>query len=276
MPPRALLAVVGRSLMRVLAVGEVGHLLERERQLLGELLHLAEPVRDRRLVRGRRRERGAGELAPRVERDFAVLAQLAEHDVVLVGRRDGDDVREVLRRGAQHRRPADVDHLDHLGLGRAAPSGDRRERIEADADEVDGLDVVLGERRRVFRQVAPRENPGVDARVQRLDAAAEHLGRLGHLLDPRHVEALLLQERRGAARRDELPAEVGQATREVVDPVFSQTLISARGIGLPRLAAGGGARPRGCAPRASRAARRAPRPGRSRRPYRALRRRNGR
>ena len=77
--------------------------------------------------------------------------------------------------------------------------------------------VVLGERCRVLRQVAPRKNPGVDARVQRLDTAAEHLGRLGHLLDARHIETLAFQERRRAARRDELPAEVGQAARKVVD-----------------------------------------------------------
>ena len=58
----------------------------------------------------------------------AVDAQLVEHELVLLGPADGDHVREVLRGGAQHRRAADVDHLDRLGLGHAAPPGDRRER----------------------------------------------------------------------------------------------------------------------------------------------------
>ena len=57
----------------------------------------------------------------------AVDAQLVEHQVVLLGRGTRDHVREVLRRGAQHRRAADVDHLDRLGLGHAAAAGDGRE-----------------------------------------------------------------------------------------------------------------------------------------------------
>jgi hypothetical protein len=46
----------------------------------------------------------------------------------------------VLRRGAQHRRAADVDVLDRV-LEAAVRIGDRRlERIEVDDDEVDRLD----------------------------------------------------------------------------------------------------------------------------------------
>ena len=45
MPPRADLAVVRGALVRVLAVGEIRHLLEGERELLGELLgQVREPV----------------------------------------------------------------------------------------------------------------------------------------------------------------------------------------------------------------------------------------
>ena len=59
---RAELAVVGGPLVRVLAVREVLHLLERERQRLGQPFALGEPARDRRLVRRavrrRRRRRG--------------------------------------------------------------------------------------------------------------------------------------------------------------------------------------------------------------------------
>src|SRR5919204_61890 len=62
---------------------------------------------------------------------------------------------------------------------------------------------------------APREDAAVDARVQRLDAAAEHLGRVRHILDRRHRQAVLLEECRGAAARDEVEAGVGEAAREV-------------------------------------------------------------
>ncbi len=149
-PARAELAVVRGRLVRVLAVGELGHLAERERQLLRERVELAEPVGDRRLVGRGRLERFAREATLRLERDRAVLAQLVEHGAVLVLARDRRDVREVLRGGAQHRRPADIDHLDDLGFGDAAPARERRERIEVDADDVERLDPLLGERRDVL------------------------------------------------------------------------------------------------------------------------------
>jgi len=56
----------------------------------------------------------------RVERELAVLAELGEHGLVALRPRNGGDVREVLRRRAEKRRPADVDHLDRLLLGHAA------------------------------------------------------------------------------------------------------------------------------------------------------------
>ena len=92
-------------------------------------------------------------------------------------------MREVLRRAAQHRRAADVDHLDGLRLGDALLSRDLLEGIEVDADEVERLDVLLLERCEIVVAVAAREDRRVDARMQRLHAAAEHLGRVGQRLD---------------------------------------------------------------------------------------------
>jgi hypothetical protein len=57
---------------------------------------------------------------------------------------DDTDGAVVLRRGAQHRRAADVDHLDDVRVGGAG--GDRPlERVEVDDDEVDRVDAELGE-----------------------------------------------------------------------------------------------------------------------------------
>ena len=77
-----------------------------------------EPPRDRGVVRGRRRERLRRETGARLERD-AAGAQLREHRLVVGEVADCGDGREVLRRGAQHRRPADVDHLELDRRGRA-------------------------------------------------------------------------------------------------------------------------------------------------------------
>ena len=85
--PRALLGVVRGALVRVLAVRQVGDLLERGHERLREGLALAEPAGDRRLVGGGRGEGLGGELAARLERQLAVLAQLVEHEPVPVGPR---------------------------------------------------------------------------------------------------------------------------------------------------------------------------------------------
>ena len=61
----------------------------------------------------------------------------------------------------------------------------------------------------------------MDARVERLDPAAEHLGHLGQRLDARDLEARVLERRRGAAARDELDAELREPAREVLEPVLA-------------------------------------------------------
>ena len=164
--------------MRVLAVAHLLHLLALQRQAAGEERGLAlgieagEVVRDGRVVRGGVRERLLREREPRrgAER-AAVRLHLGEDPVVV--RRIGHhrDARVVLRRGAHHRRPADVDVLDRLVERAAGPRDRLAERVEVDDDEVDRLDAGLLDRRHVLRQVAPREQAAVDLRVQRLHAA---------------------------------------------------------------------------------------------------------
>jgi hypothetical protein len=50
---------------------------------------------------------------------------------------------------------------------------------------------VLVERGEVVRMVAPREDRRVDARMQRLDAAAQQLGGLRQLFDTRRLDTAL-------------------------------------------------------------------------------------
>jgi hypothetical protein len=68
---------------------------------------------------------------------------------------------------------------------------DLRERVEADADEVERPDVVLVERGEVVRMVALREDRRVDAGMQRLDAAAQQLGGPRQLFDTRRLDTAL-------------------------------------------------------------------------------------
>src|SRR5439155_16648378 len=214
----AALGVVRGALVRVLAVGEVEHLVERDDERVGELLARVEPGRDRGLVGGRVRERLRRQATTCIERELPARAELLEHLVVLLGLTHGGAVGEVLRRAAEHRRAADVDRLDRLLLRHAPPRGDLLERIEVDADEVEGLDPVLLERGDVFRLVAAGEDPGVDAGVKRLHAPAEHLGRGRDLLDALHRQADRLEGRRRVPARHEPPAEGDETARERVQP----------------------------------------------------------
>src|SRR4029079_2983901 len=96
-PAGAALGVVRGPLVRVLAVREVEHLLERDDERVGELLAGVEPRRDRGFVGGGVRESLRGKASACVERESTVRAQLLEHLVVLVGSANGRAMREVLR-----------------------------------------------------------------------------------------------------------------------------------------------------------------------------------
>ena len=112
----------------------------------------------------------------------------------------------ILRRGAQHRRAADVDLFDRL-VDRHSFLRDRRlERIEIDDDEVDRRDAEaldVGDVRVVGAVVEDRAE---HVRRQRLDAAAEDLGSAGPLRDRRDRDAGVGEMLRRAAGREDLDA----------------------------------------------------------------------
>ena len=154
-----------------------------------------------------------GEREPPVGR-----AQLGEHGLVVGGVDDDGRERAVLGGGADHRGPADVDVLDRLGRRGVGAGDGALEGVEVDADEVDGLDRVLGGGAQVLVVVAQREQAGVEAGVQRLHAPVHHLGEAGEVLDGAHRQAGGGELAGGAAGRDELDAELAQAAGEVDDP----------------------------------------------------------
>ena len=130
------LGVVRRPLVRVLAVDELVHALEREQELRRERLDVREPRRDRRLV-GRRVGEGLGrEPTAGVQLDAAV-SKLVEDLAVPFGLAEGHDVDEVLGGRAEERRPADVDHLDGVLLADVGARRHALERVEVHADEVE-------------------------------------------------------------------------------------------------------------------------------------------
>jgi hypothetical protein len=213
----ALLGVVRAALVRVLAVAEVGHLGVGRDERVRQRLDVAEPARDRGLVRSGRRERLRRERASRRERELTRLAQLCEHGRVPLGAADRRAVGEVLRRAAQHRRPADVDHLDRVLLADPPLRRHLREGVEVHADEVERPDLVLVQRGEVVVAVTPGEDGRMDARMERLDAAAEHLRDARELLDALDVEADLgLQVIGRSAAGNEVEPGLRQPARELL------------------------------------------------------------
>ena len=214
---RADLLVVGGRLVGVLAVGEVGDLAEGERQLVGEELVLGEPAGDRRVVgggerEGLRRERAAGLGGERLRSRSS-----ARTGSYCSGRQTGATWAKFLAAPRSSEGPPTSIISIRSASSTPEPARERAERVEIDADEVERLDPLLGERLQVLVELAPGEDAGVDRRVERLDAAAEHLRRPGYLLDACHRQADVLEERRRAARGDELEAELGEPGREHLD-----------------------------------------------------------
>ena len=81
----------------------------------------------------------------------------------------------VLGRRAHQRRPADVDLLDEVLVADAGLRSGLLELVEVDDDDAEGLDALLGQLGAMRRIVEVGQHAAVDARVQGLDPAVEHL-----------------------------------------------------------------------------------------------------
>ena len=219
-------AVERRLLMRVLTVAQallldqvqvdrVGHLVG---QAAARVELLSQPAGDRAVVGVGGPEHLERQLAAGLERGGAAVgAHLLEDGIVAGGVGDHGDRRVVLGGGAQHGRAADVDVLD-AGVEVGA-AGDRLlEGVEVHDHHVDHLDAVLVGLGHVLRVVALGQKAAVHHGVQGLDAAVHHLGELRHLVDRGDRHAAFRDGAGGAARRDDLGAElIVQRTREFDD-----------------------------------------------------------
>jgi hypothetical protein len=115
--------------------------------------------------------------------------------------------------------------------------------IEIGGDDVDRGDLVRRERAHVGGIVAAGQQPAVDARVERLDAAVEDLRESGDIADRGHRHTGGLERGQGAAGGDHLVAEVDQPATEGGDPGLvvdaqqrphghlTSTWITANGVG---------------------------------------------
>ena len=227
--------VAGAEMVRVLAVAAFVHPFQRQvhgrrqgsglgrfagpRHTRGVACgRLVQPVHDRRVIGSRMGEGGPRQPPPRGGAQptstrlarRARFGQFLQHRLV-VGRvhhhaHAAAFVAVILRSSPHHRRPADVDQLGP----RVGP-----ERVQVAHHQIDGRNAVLGQRRQVRRLRPVSQDPAVDARVQRLHPAIQHLGTAGDVLHRQHRHACLGQRRGRPAARDDLPPEARQPGREV-------------------------------------------------------------
>ncbi len=218
--PRPDLRVEGRALVGVLAVGQVDDLLVGAHVQRREVLALlGEPAADGDVVaRGVGEGLGRQRLARGHAQGAVELAQLVEHGVVALGVDDDGAERVVLGRRSNHRRAADVDVLDDLGVVGPHPRRRAFEGIEVDHHQVDVLDVVLGGGADVLGVVADREQSGVELGVKRLDPAVHDLREAGEVVDRADGDPGPRELLRRPAGGDDLDAQLGQPGGEVDDP----------------------------------------------------------
>jgi len=125
----------------------------------------------------------------------------------------------VLRRGAYHAWPTDIDILDNFFEGGAARDG-RLERIKIDHYEIDRQNVVLFHFRYVRRIVAQRQNPAVNFWMKCFDSAVHHLGKAGKLGNIFDGDFVIAQQRRRDARGHELDVKFCKNTTKLDDALL--------------------------------------------------------
>ncbi len=149
----------------------------------------------------------------------AVGAHLGDQRRVVGGVGDDGDVTIVLGRRAHHGRAADVDVLDCV-VERVWLRHRGDEGIEIHAHQIDVGHAVRCHGRDVLWQIAPRKNAAVDFRMQRLDAAVEHLGETGVFADVDHAESGIAQRLGRAAGGQEFNTGASERAGEIDEAGF--------------------------------------------------------
>ena len=224
------------GLMRVLAVAGLELARQGERQALRQ--ELAAAARWGCRARGGRRRRcsragRASWRSPRRSRRCGAKAFCASRrrrpmetapsplrklgeEAVVVARVDEDgQTGEVLGRRPDHRRPADVDHLDRLRLGDPGARDRALERVEVDHHEVEALDAVLRESGGVRGCERSARMPPWIRGCSVLTRPSRISGKPVTSETPVDGEPRRREVPPGAAGRDELEPERGEAVGEL-------------------------------------------------------------
>src|SRR5882762_3964996 len=174
----------------------------------------SKPVRDRGVIGGRAGIGLCRQASAQRQRCRALIGgEFVEHGLIILGFDDDSDIVVVLRRGADHRRPANVDVLDAL-LEAGALIDDRLERIEIDHQKIDRRDAVRLHRVRMFGVAADRQQSAMHFGMKGLDPSVHHFRKSGQFRYIRDLQARGGNRLGGAAGGDEIDAVAGQRAGE--------------------------------------------------------------
>src|SRR5258708_4061623 len=155
-----------------------------ERRRLALLTMRAEIVGYRRVVGRNSCERLAREMPSEWRSHRALVRIELRADRFIVRRIDDHrDVAIIFRRGPDQRRSPDIDIFDGIVELYARLRNRLLEWIKIHDHEIDRFDSMLKHLPLMALLAAPRENPSVDFRMQRLHPSAQHLRRTGKALD---------------------------------------------------------------------------------------------
>ena len=205
-----------RLLMRVLAVSQVlrRRMRRRERGPRHRPPGKVDAVqrdRDHPVVHAGVAERLLHQLESKRRLRSAGPRQLLEHLRIVRRVDDDEDIAEVLGCRPHQAGAANVDLLYERVEGRVGVLSGLGKGVKVHDHEIDRGDAMPGDRLEVIRAGPPRQDAGVDGRVQGLDPPVHHLGKAGHLGDANDGEAGGRQGGRGTAGRDEFDPEGSQA-----------------------------------------------------------------
>ncbi len=214
------LAVERRTLVQVLAVAQVVHFFEHDRQATRKDVarDLVEVGGDLGVVGGHGAEGLRGKASASLGADLAELAHLVDDQLVVAGIRRRRHAGGVARRGTQEGGAPDVDHLDRLVQADELGADRRGERLDVDNHEVDQADPLLAELLELGGNVAPGEDSGVDSVVEGLDLSADERQLASQFGDRGHRHSLAGQEFARSVRGEDLDLEVEQVASEAGDP----------------------------------------------------------
>ena len=211
------------ALVRILAVAQIHAFAEmqseRRRELGSRILgHTREIASHGRVVARRVRVGLRCEPSARLLAHTAVRRNLVQDAGVVAGVHHDAHAIVILRGRTDHRRPADVDVLDRV-FECAIRLRDRRgERIEIHHHQIDRIDAMRAHH--FIVDVATSQQSAVNLRMQRLHATIHDFRKAGVRRHFGHLDAILFEQRGGAARRENRDAPLLQCTSEIDEAVF--------------------------------------------------------